>query len=108
MITLDFDLAHYLHLGGYARAAGLDRDQDRWRDHVLGLSAARHRGHPRLLDEIHGGPRRRQRRQRRHAAVVREQVVRTLRRGHRKPDLAQTADQQVPLLAIALRDAGEE
>ena len=31
MITLDFDLAHYLHLGGYARAAGLDRDQDRWR-----------------------------------------------------------------------------
>ena len=43
MITLDFDLAHYLHLRGYARAAGLDRDQDRWRDHVLGLSAARRR-----------------------------------------------------------------
>ena len=36
MIPLDFDLAHYLHPGGYARAAGLDRDQDRWRDYVPG------------------------------------------------------------------------
>ena len=36
MIPLDFDLAHYLHFGGYAGAAGLDRDQDRWRDYVPG------------------------------------------------------------------------
>ena len=48
------------------------------------------------------------RRQRGPAAVVHEQVVHALRRGNGKPDLAQTLDQQVALLAVALDDTGEE
>ncbi len=34
--AFDFDLAHYLHFGGYPGAAPLVRDQDRWRAYIVG------------------------------------------------------------------------
>ena len=34
--AFDFDLARYLHFGGYPGAASLVRDQERWRSYIIG------------------------------------------------------------------------